>query len=431
MLFDWKWLRGEFDDPVEARSFASLKVAVNGEALTRLYDRVAEGERDTINVVLHPLALAIAQNWWRLLYEPRKSDEAGGLVEARHSLDAFMNGFAFPALTIWSGGDDAITIDHPNIRQKYARLEFLTADASANNLPRDEVEDNLFQLVTEVVERLPAAPASTVLGEAWNRVLESLGNEDERNYCRAAGRLGIDPYDPDAKDISGFAEGLSENLFANICEAATPAELPSAVEWVREGARNFRNFPDIDIGQFGQIPIRNPHEKIWIHGYEAARLARRNLHLDGLNPRRVVDAIFGAAVSADGPAIAGPHPHALEAIANHRGGTMRVAVPRISARQRRFRLCRASYLAWRKIDTESSAVTTGTTLDQQASRAFAAELLAPAQLLSEIAGPDGLTPEKVEALAEESVCPEGAIIWQAHNHGIRLRGVALPRTDII
>jgi hypothetical protein len=431
MPFNWKWLRGDFDDPIEARSFAAVKVALNGEVLTRSYDHIAEGERDTINVVLYPLALALAQNWWTLLYEPRKSEETGDLVEIRHSLDSFMNGFVFPALTVWSGGDDAITLEHPHIRQGHSNLEFLPANEAVSNLPREEVEGNLFKLVTAVVQRMPKGAAATGLEDAWNRVLESLGNSDERQYCEAAGRLGIDPYDPDAENISGFSEGLSEHLFANICEAATPPEMPSAIEWAREGARNIKNFPDVDIGQFGAMPIRNPREKIWIHGYESARLARSNLDLDGFNPRRVVDKIFGAAVSADGFAIAGRTPFGLEAIANHRDGTMRVAIPRISARQRRFRLCRASYLAWKTIDDESSAVTTATTLDQQASRAFAAELLAPAQLLSELAGQDGLTPEKIEALADESVCPEAAIIWQAHNHGIRLRGVTLPTTSII
>jgi hypothetical protein len=63
MTFQWNWLRGDFEDPIEVRSFAALKVVLNGEVLTRLYDQIAGGERDTLNVVLYPLALSIAENW--------------------------------------------------------------------------------------------------------------------------------------------------------------------------------------------------------------------------------------------------------------------------------------------------------------------------------------------------------------------------------
>jgi hypothetical protein len=351
-------------------------------------------------------------------------------VEIRHSLDSYMNGFVFPALTLWSGGDDAITVEYSNHRQEYSNLEFLPPAACDANLPRDEVEENLFDLVRAVMQRMPQGAAGTAqLRDAWIRVLGSLENDDERPYCEAAGRLGINPYDPDAGDISGLAEGLSKHLFANICEAATPAEMQAATEWAREGTRRLEDFPDIGIGHFGTIPKRDPREKIWIHGYEAARLVRRNLHLEGFSPRRVVDQIFGAAVRADSPAIVDHHPLALEALTGRKNGAMRVAIPTTSARLRRSRLCRASYLALKTADGDCSAVTTATTLDQQASRAFAAELLAPAQLLWERAGQDGLTPEKVEIFADENVCPESTVIWQAYNHGIPLRGVTLPRSS--
>ena len=50
MLFDWKYLRGDFDDPVEGRTFAALKVVLNGQIATRLYDHIAGGERDAVHV---------------------------------------------------------------------------------------------------------------------------------------------------------------------------------------------------------------------------------------------------------------------------------------------------------------------------------------------------------------------------------------------
>jgi hypothetical protein len=146
MVFHWEWLRGELDALVESKSFAALKIDVGGEIVTRLYDRVAEGARDTVKVPLYPLALALAENWWTVLYEPRKSDEDRGSANARHSLDSYMSGFVFPALTIWSGGDNTIVLEHPNVTLEYSSLEFLPRTRSITNLTRDNVEQNLFEL---------------------------------------------------------------------------------------------------------------------------------------------------------------------------------------------------------------------------------------------------------------------------------------------
>jgi hypothetical protein len=362
-----------------------------------------------------------------LLYEPRKSYEDDSLIEVRHSLDTYMKGFVFPALTLWSGGDDAITVETPNIRPQFSSLEFLNPVTRGATLPRVEAEQNLFELVRSVVDRLPLGTTGSQLREAWDRVCESLGNDEERRYCVAAGRLGIDPYDPDALDIAGLADGLSEHLFADVCEAATPEELPAAIEWLREGARRLGAFPEIDIADFGAVPPRDPRTRIWDYGYQAAGMVRRNLGLEGLDPRRVVDSMFGPAVGAHAPAFSAGHPLALEGVADRRNGSMRVAIPKVSARLRRSTLCRASYLAWRIADGDYSAVTTAATLDQQASRAFAAEMLAPAEWLRRRAPPNGLTEIDVETIAQENICPESTVIWQAYNNGIPLRGIPLPR----
>jgi hypothetical protein len=417
MVFEWQWLRGDFDDRNEVNTFSRLKIVVNGQIATRLYDHVAGGERDAVHVALYPLALCIAENWWSLLYEPRKSCVDDSLVEVRHSLDACMNGFEFPALTLWSGGDDAITVECPDIRLQFSNLEFLHPPVWSANLPRAEFEENLFDLVSTVVDRLPQGAGACPLSEAWGRVLGSLGDAGERRYSVAAGRLGIDPYDADALDIAGLAEGISEHLFSDVCEAVTSEELPSAAEWVREGSHRLSTFPEVDIRAFGAVTVRDARTKIWDHGYEAARMVRRKLQLEGLSPHRVVDTIFGAAVRGDAPAFDGTKPTALEGMAGRRAGTMRVAIPKVSAQLRRATLCRASYLAWRIGDGEASAVTTAGTLDQQASRAFAAEMLAPAEWLRERAGPNGLTANDIEAIAEENICPETTVIWQAYNNG--------------
>jgi hypothetical protein len=258
-------------------------------------------------------------------------------------------------------------------------------------------------------------------------VLISLGDAEEFKYCLAAGRIGTNPYDPDSIDISGLAAGLSEHLFADICEAATTDELSMTTEWARERGRSMGIFPEIDVKAFGVAPTVALGEKAWDAGYKAARTLRQRLGLEGHNPRRVVDNMFGAAVRSDTPFVDGIPPSAVEGIVNRENGTARVAIPKVPARLRRSTLCRGAYRAWRTNDGDSSAVTSATTLEQQASRAFAAELLAPAAWLREKAGSSGLTLSDVEEIADANVCPEQTVIWQAHNHGIPTRGIQFER----
>jgi hypothetical protein len=428
MVLQWKWLRGNLDDELDAKTFAAFRIDVDGRTITQLYDRVAEGERDYVKVPLYPLALGVAEKWWRLLYEPRKSNENRDTVAAHHYLDAYLPGFVFPPVSLWSGGDNALALESASVQSEHSTFQFLHSDLPAMVIARDDLEGDLFRLVQAAIERIGECPLGRDLRQSWDRVLSSLGDEDERKYCKAAGRLGVDPYDPDAEDISIFTKGLSEHLFSDICEAAHPVEIRAATDWARESALHLGELPELGVCLLGDSRLPAPTEKVWHHGYETARAMRRKIGLEGLRPRAVVDKLFGVMVRADGKIIDGESPPAIEAIANRKNGHMRVALPKTSARMRRFRLCRALYLASRTTNEDSSAVTTATTLSQQASRAFAAELLAPADLLRELASQSGLTSDKIEKFASESVCPEATVIWQAHNHNIPLRGVGLPET---
>jgi hypothetical protein len=101
------WLKGDLDDLKETATFAALGITVDGDSLTRVYDHRAGGDRETIQVPVYPLALGLAENWWPLLYEPRKSEHDSNF-DSRHRLDLHMRGYLFPPLAIWSGGDDSL-----------------------------------------------------------------------------------------------------------------------------------------------------------------------------------------------------------------------------------------------------------------------------------------------------------------------------------
>jgi hypothetical protein len=102
LIFKTSWLAGELDDPQETATFAALSILIGDRQLTRVYDRRAGGERESVQVPLYPLALGLAESWWQLLYEPRKSDEDPAF-DSRHRLDVHMRGFVLCFLLLRYG----------------------------------------------------------------------------------------------------------------------------------------------------------------------------------------------------------------------------------------------------------------------------------------------------------------------------------------
>jgi len=246
-------------------------------------------------------------------------------------------------------------------------------------------------------------------------------DSEERSYCITAGQLGLDPYDPEGPDLSKFAEGISSDLFRDICEAAGADELSETTQWIRKTEHHFRDLPRISISDYGAPPHTDLSIKSWDEGYRAAECLRANLGLEHDDPKRVIKRLFDGMLDKNDLALPNG-PSSIDALTRRIDGKVQGGLLKLHPMQRRFHGCRALYLGWRSEDGQETAATVGTTRKQQASRAFAAELLAPQRLLRERAGRHGLTTEDIDKIAKEFACPEMAIIHQAENHGIPLRG---------
>jgi hypothetical protein len=227
------WLEGNLDDDDEARTFARILISIGDTILTRNLSARDGGDSDAINVPLLPLAQSLADSWWRLLYEPFRAG-AGAGFRARHRLDVPMHGYAFPKVALCSGGNATLLAAWSQAPEEHARIEFLApAPASPEAVARDQGEEMLMDVVQTVLARLdPKKPAYDLLATAWDRVRTSISDYGELAYCQAAGRLGIDPYDPSGPDLTPFTSHISETLFEDISDAAFVEELLETTEWV-------------------------------------------------------------------------------------------------------------------------------------------------------------------------------------------------------
>jgi hypothetical protein len=75
---------------------------------------------------------------------------------------------------------------------------------------------------------------------------------------------------------------------------------------------------------------------------------------------------------------------------------------------------------------DQRAGTAALTRRQQASRAFAAEMVAPQEVLRDLADKKGFSGDQIEEQAGKLIAPFDAVLWQALRAGVELYDVELP-----
>ncbi len=220
------------------------------------------------------------------------------------------------------------------------------------------------------------------------------------------------------------ASHRTKSVFEDISDAGLVEELFETTKWVSDSRAKWKAAPTIDVSAFGQLPADQLTLLPWEMGERAAQSLRDNVGFGRDRPKRDLEQLFGGVLLA-GSASFRQSPPAIKALITREDKLAKVATVARSAREQRFKACTAAYIAWAAIPGEDRAATPAFTRRQQAARAFAAELLAPRYLQGQ-APRHGFTPDQIEDIAGELICPYEAVVWQAYHAEIPLRGVELP-----
>lgn len=406
----------ELGVPEHRHTMARLEVRVGDTPITRVFDNRAQTVRDAVYVPLYPLAEWLATHWFALLHENDGADRT--LVEQRHLLNLGAEGFAFPRLSIVPEGDKIRLVWHGGA-VPYTELRFI--ESGEDRLPLRVVRDRLLALMHATVQQLPDDAAPTPL-QAELEALNALTDE-EREFCEAAGALGLDPFsidDEDDKKILDIAGALPKAVHQDFFASATWPRIDEHFDWVRESIRLVtesapEGAPDeIRRRVLDSLREDRPSEP-WTVGYRCAREVRNELgvrdeplaadELDPLGWRATQDIALRSGVF---DAVATRHPGS---------GEGKFAVSSRHPQSRRFVFARALF-EYVTAPEFPRLVTRAVTYAQQESRAFAAELLAPAGALRERIEGDRVGMEKIAELADEFDVSSMVIEHQLENHGI-------------
>ena len=417
------WMDSDIGDTDEHETFTRLKITAGNAIVTRAFSKRGGGETEALNVPLFPLADFVAKQWWPLLYEPVRPQPQKAFA-ARHRLDLPMHGYAFPAVGLCSAGDDAVMVDWAIIDNDHSPLKFLTNPFKEPlQISREDVEPELMDLVESALVRLhTGSRAHAALADNWARVRETLESPDQINYCMAAGRLGVDPYDSKGVDVGQFVGNLPEDLFNDISEASDLSRIAETTKWAEEVRKTLDGCPTVDVEAFGPPPRDDLHSSPGDLGFRAARMLRHRLGLPDNDPKRATAAILGDADSNVG-VLTRRGPDRMTGLTHRTNGVAHIGTIAASARQRHFRACSATYIAWCSDPGDLRAGTVALTRRQQASRAFAAELVAPVSYLFERGEASGFTEDDIEQEAGTLIAPHDTVMWQAWRAGVSLLDV--------
>jgi hypothetical protein len=139
-------------------TFCQLSITVDDKNVSEFSDDQSV-LHDHLEILAYFLAEWIAENWWPLLWEPRKSEDAPEELDfvARHSILAAQHGFALPRVQFIPTGRSILVSAKPRL-SPLAEVRFRKGGMTSP--PREEVERELRKFVEATVERLDQSKIS-------------------------------------------------------------------------------------------------------------------------------------------------------------------------------------------------------------------------------------------------------------------------------
>lgn len=427
--------------PDLAATWAAYQLWIGNECVTHVETREGD-DRRLVFGSLYPLAEWIAENWWSLTQDVRPSALPARLwrwANSRehswllaHNFRSAGNGMAWPDLSIVpEGGTTTLTWcndESPTL----GGLKFLRQGTA--HLQSDLVSTALAEIVNRVLDRMHAKGIHAgSLGERWAMVTDSANDEGETEFCTTAAHLGLDPYaidDDGASRLVSIAERVLEALRDDFFNSAPDSLLESGLEWLIAALPKASSAAASAEQMVAELRREtalaadsakpSSHgQPAWRRGYKLAQATREILGIDPMD-RFDVSPWVGVLEVSNG--ISG-----LQGVGTTQSDRCGLALPVLSADKTirrhphrsntfvRFGCARALSFSVGTRNEGSFILSPVGTETHRISRAFAAELLAPAGGIRRLLAGGPLTEEDSEDLADHFEVDPRVIEYQYEN----------------
>ena len=358
----------------------------------------------------YPPAEGIVRNWWSLI--------AGRTQTFR--LRSFRDGFALPDIHLEPDGRFMNITVEPF---EYNNPPVNFTARSRERMPISAFERDMGAFIESVLERLSEEKVKdSWLQARWDAIVECQEDPDELAFCEAAGALGVDPYlctDEEANLVEMSAKPFADEALPEFLAGCAPDGIREALKWVDESEAALGDrvvLPDLPSIAPAVRECLSAHvgeERPWEMGYLAAAVCREQINLTTTHSLRDPSEIAGM-FGAGQFEICPNRVNGLRAEVNGAGEYPRVVVAGPGQpRSLNFATMRAigDYLVY---GSQSRAPVNDTHSYRQAvGRAFAAEMLAPADVITQMQDA-GMGVEEIAVERNVSVL---AVVHHLENRG--------------
>ena len=239
--FDFQWLDSV---PIRNRmgdaTFAKLSIRAGDATVTSVLDgsrRAPESRvRDHVVGPLLSVAEWLVSNWWHLWYEVANTGDQRPEFESRHDLVHAGEGFLLPRLEIIPDAE-RVHLRWSRWNPQHANIEFVSEGRAVAS--REALESEFRTLIEAVLARLRRLPGGTETCEFLSNDWEAINSleEEEVEFAKAAALLGSDPFDledPVADAIVEFWEASQPSIREEVLASAGEDSLSNVGQWLND-----------------------------------------------------------------------------------------------------------------------------------------------------------------------------------------------------
>lgn len=405
-------------ETTEALSYAQWGLLMDNSALTRNINEAESKILDTISSPIYDVALWLVNNWWNIFYEYQNENESFGL---RHNLQTAGNGYFLPDVEFCRVADFMLVQTKP-CEFKYSNYKFIPERDVFVIETLKELQDAFLEILNWTNSRLKEGLSQQDRDDFLYKLQLITSKEGaEQAYCKLLASANLNPFDvseQEANIILSLNNEMSDAYAAEFFPQFGHNKPHKRQAEIQQLMQSF-NDSNSESGIISEIKSElkpNASSPIaWQNGYKLARILRDNLGIsDVVSSDYALNKLSIKLSNA-------PAPKGLTAFSLETRSKYPVFVSTKNHKQSvNFSLARAVYTYLMTTDDNKTLVLDTKTVLQQASRAFAAEFLAPADLIRQLLSNDKsnypIKRSKVEWLAERLAVSTRVVEMQILNH---------------
>jgi len=411
--------RLEDSPPEEAATFGQFEIRTPLQSLTDGYDSFIENYRSGPLVSGYPVAEWFAWNWWRLKYEPRTQSDSWART---HTMTMIGAGYVWPNLTIFSDGVRTVLVSRPSVRPDAKPFRYFGSNATV--VPSTLFESALDAFLVLILGRLSARGINgTNLEHLWEDLRIERSEPGLARRRRLEALMGFDPDEADDATLERLIAESDQVGSAAIDEIAADSSVsepePLSLAGLMDVARVYgrrgsrRDRVQSIVGSDTRI---DPAVPAWQVGARLAQSLRRQEHLNGhpISSERLAQL---SGLSRDSIVADRKNSAQLSFVLDQPASSDFDVVLRSKWETgRRFEVARLLVDQFLSPDDKLHPATRALTYRQKAQRSFAAEFLAPFDVVDDMLD-DDYSAEKQEEVANHFMVSEMTINSMLKNRG--------------